>query len=365
MSDISHEAEVQRQHTRYRIPMRCELRGTQYEVADWSIGGFGLASVSDELKAGRLEPVRISFPFGDYSLTMTMDTEVRYVDVAKGRAGFKFVNATRRQIDVLRFVIDAYLSGEVVDARDVIEVSARRNEAQARPVPAIEAPATLKGKVSQISGRVVRLGVAAAAGIVLTAFVGTSLYDRLLVVPARSAIVTTDLVTVPSPVGGSVAFLAQAETVKRGEPLAALETIDGKSNMVASPCDCLVQVRYAVMGDFVTAGMPMISLRRQDAKPYVAAFVPRDQIMRIYDGATARVVLTNGQQITDTQIRVVPANEQNASAPGSNELIKVVVDLPAGTDAARRIGEPAKVFFEAGLQKSLASLPVVSAVFRH
>ncbi len=356
MSTVLHEAEVQRQHTRYRIPMQCEVRGSSRDVVDWSVSGLAIDAPSGEFKHGTLEPLTVTFPIADYSIAMKMDAEVRYIDAQKGRVGLKFVNATRRQLDVLRYFIDAYLSGEIVDARDVIEVSARRNEAQARATPAVEAPKTIGGKMSRLAGQVGRMSVAVGAGVTLVALVGTSLYERLMVVPATSAIVTTDLVTLPASLGGSVAFVAPGETIKRGEPLAGVETIDGKSMVVSSPCDCAIQTRYAAIGDFVTQGSPLISLRRHDAKPFVTAFVPRDQIMRIYDGARARIVLTNGLEITDTHIRVVPANEQNAAAPGSNELVKVIVEFPQTPEMNKRIGEPAKVFFESDVLRSLPAV---------
>jgi mannuronan synthase len=362
MSQVAHEAEVQRQHTRYRIPLRCELGGTTFEVNDWSIGGLSLKDPPADLRIGHKEALKLSFPFSDYAIGISVDAEPRYIDGANKRAGLKFVNVTRRQADVLRFMIDAYLSGEVVEAKDLIEVSARRNEARARAVPEAEAPATVRGRVSRGMGRAVRFGAAGLGGLVLLGFIGTGLYERLFVVPAQSAIVTTDLLTVPAPLGGSVAFLAQTGSVKRGEPVAAVESLDGKSSILASPCDCDVQVRFASLGDFVTPGVPIISLRRQESKPYVAAFVPRDQIMRIYDSATARVVLTNGRQFTEKKMRVVPANEQSAHAPGSNELVKVIIDLSDEADFRGMIGQPARVFFETGMNPSITKSLISSVV---
>jgi mannuronan synthase len=306
-----------------------------------------------DLRVGGQETMTLSFPLSDYALGIKVDAEVRYIDQANKRAGLKFVNLNRRQTDVLRFMIDAYLSGEIVNAQDIIEISARRNEAKERTIPAAAQPATVGGRVRRSLGRTVRFGAAGLAGLVLVGFIGTGVYERLYVVAAQSAIVTTDLVTVPAPLGGSVAFLAQGGSVKRGEPVAAVETLDGKSSILASPCDCDVQVRFTSLGDFVTPGLPIISLRRQESKPYVAAFVPREQIMRIYDGATARVVLTDGRQFTQKKLRVIPANEQSAHAPGSNELVKVIIDLRDEVDVRNMIGQPARVFFETGMNASL------------
>jgi len=65
MSQVAHEAEVQRQHTRYRIPLRCELRGASFEVQDWSIGGLSINEPPADLKIGHQESLKLSFPFSD------------------------------------------------------------------------------------------------------------------------------------------------------------------------------------------------------------------------------------------------------------------------------------------------------------
>ena len=40
MAQLAHEAEVQRQHTRYRIPLQCELRGTTFRLTIGRSGAF-------------------------------------------------------------------------------------------------------------------------------------------------------------------------------------------------------------------------------------------------------------------------------------------------------------------------------------
>ena len=63
MTKIAHEAEVQRQHPRYRIPIRCIYNGTQISVVDVSVGGIGLRAGSFEVKPGRVLVLTRVFTF--------------------------------------------------------------------------------------------------------------------------------------------------------------------------------------------------------------------------------------------------------------------------------------------------------------
>jgi alginate biosynthesis protein Alg44 len=42
MRGISYEAELQRQHPRYRLPMKATIEGREYDVHDWSMNGFAI-----------------------------------------------------------------------------------------------------------------------------------------------------------------------------------------------------------------------------------------------------------------------------------------------------------------------------------
>lgn len=348
---ISHEAEVQRQHVRMRVPIECTIGGQKVEVIDWSVAGLGVANADKSWAVGHILPVAITFPFSQFGLNIDTDAEVRHIDPRNRRAGLRFVNMTPRQTNMLRFVLDAVVSGELVDAGDVIEVAARHNQAQSRsrvhsdPKPAHPIGHGIK--------RGLQFAAAGVASAVLLGFVVGSVYDRLFVIPAKSAVITADLVTVPATVNGNVGFVADGKSVARGEPVAAIESSDGKVTLINSPCDCVVQNRVALAGDFVNAGSPLVSLRRKETKPYVAAFISQEDAIRIIDGATVTVVLANGRSIAPSNPRLIPASD---GAVFGGEFMKIVLEMQDALDVAE-IGQPARVYFETSWRQSLPSLP--------
>ena len=109
MTKIAHEAEVQRQHPRYRIPIRCIYNGTQISVVDVSVGGIGLRAGSFEVKPGRVLDLTLVFPFSGYELTLPINAEVRYIAEEHSRIGLRFVDVSPRQHNLLRFILDAIL----------------------------------------------------------------------------------------------------------------------------------------------------------------------------------------------------------------------------------------------------------------
>ena len=129
---IVHESEVHRQHVRLKIPIQAEVDGIRYQVDDWSIGGFGVESVMTSRQPGEHFPVKLIFMFEEFDMTMRFDARMVYADQDHGRFGCAFLGVSQQQMEVFRYLVDAYLSGEVVSAGDILQVRARDNTAPAR-----------------------------------------------------------------------------------------------------------------------------------------------------------------------------------------------------------------------------------------
>jgi alginate biosynthesis protein Alg44 len=111
---IVHEAEVHRQHVRLKIPIGVEVDGTRYVVDDWSMGGFGVATPITSRQPGERFPVRLIFPFEDFEVSLRLDCLMVYVDPEAERFGCRFLALSQGQLSLFRYLVDAYLSGEIV-----------------------------------------------------------------------------------------------------------------------------------------------------------------------------------------------------------------------------------------------------------
>src|ERR671912_1875415 len=119
---IVHDAEIHRQHVRLRIPIAVELDGTRFSIDDWSMGGFGVAGPIDSRQPVERFLVRLIFPFEDFELTLRLDAQMVYVLPDLPRFGCRFVALSQGQLTLFRYVVDAYLSGEIVSGGDILSV---------------------------------------------------------------------------------------------------------------------------------------------------------------------------------------------------------------------------------------------------
>lgn len=344
MGNVVHEAEVQRQHARYKLPLKVAFLGKLYDVADWSIGGIGISGVDFALGVGSVHSFRIYFPFDSYELSINVQGEIRYIDGANHRAGVQFVDQDERQINIMRFMVDAMLSGEIVDAGDIIEIASRRMEAPSRSVPKKPAPVTPREKLRAAGGRVLAYGTVGLATVGIIAFVASSAYERLYTIDARSGVVAGDLVMIASPTQGQMALKTTGDTVKRGDPLFDIVERPDSTITVNSPCDCRIVKMAAVDGTYVRPGQNIATLVPTNSRQVVSALVDQQSLMRLYAGAGVHLQYVDGTAIEDSRIvRMPPAIDANGGA--SNELISVEID-PGRDLAPTAIGQPVAVRFD-------------------
>ena len=126
---IVHEAEVHRQHVRLKIPIVVEIDGTRFNVDDWSMGGFGIESEMSSRQPGERFPVRMVFPFEDFEVSLRLDCQMVYILEDNSRFGCRFLGLSQGQVALFRYLIDAYLSGEIVSGGDILALAGRDNSA--------------------------------------------------------------------------------------------------------------------------------------------------------------------------------------------------------------------------------------------
>jgi alginate biosynthesis protein Alg44 len=295
-----------------------------------------------DVKPGHILDLTLIFPFSGYELSLPVNAEVRYITQEHSRIGLRFVDVSPRQHNLLRFILDAYLAGEVVDAGDILDVSARRNEGKTREVPQRPQP---QGLLAQLThhGRSAAgyIGIGAAT-MLLVGFIGMGVFERMYIIPAQSALITADLATVPAPSNGQVTFIATGNEVKAGEPLLTIQGPQGNSVVIDSPCNCVIQTRYSRTANFVREGAPILALREKTSKPYVTASIPHDQLLRFYRGASAVIEYADGTRVREDQIERLPSLVSETASTGP-----FLVKLAPGRELEMSsIGQPVSVVFD-------------------
>lgn len=298
---IVHEAEVHRQHVRLRIPLTVEMDGVSYAVDDWSLGGFGIEASMTSRQPGEQFTARLTFPFEGFEIAMALPCEVVYIVNDNSRFGCRFLSLGQDQVSLFRYIVDAYLSGEIVSAGDILQVRGRDNTAIAReravynPYEEFE---TMGAKVRRYLGYL-GLGLVTAA---LCGIVYFGVKDRFFTVKARSAIVDASMHNLRLPRTGTIDVNVEDGLIARGQQLAMVTDDTGERSALSSPCDCVVVNWNILSGQFGFVGDPAVVLTDADRPPSVVARVDIDQIEQLSLGQGASIKLPGQSGWIDASI---------------------------------------------------------------
>src|SRR5688572_5460824 len=287
--NVVHEAEVQRQYARIKIPanLKVNFSGTEaraYRLVDISAGGFCVTADS-ELVQGKIYPGQIVFNLDGFKFVLDAKFQVKSTDPAAQRVGCEFQELEAKQTAALRYLITSFLGGELVSTGDMLNTLARQNFTKSRVQ--IEAQQSGAGRFrSMLFSTVAFLFGLAAAG-----YVGLQLYDILFFTASQSASLTTFRHEVVMPRAGDFNSLVEVGArVEKGQPIAnfkapiveyldrnlsavmssqQIQTLASQytSGTLSSPCDCVVAELTVGNKQYVSRGSKVFGLVEESKDP--------------------------------------------------------------------------------------------------
>ncbi|TYC64034.1 PilZ domain-containing protein [Stappia sp. BW2] len=345
MSTVASEVQVQRQHPRFKLPLMVTIKDRKFMAADWSVGGIALQNADQALKVGEPVELTMSFNLQGYSLSLKMNGIVRYNRRDIGRCGIEFTDVTQRQLTLIRFMIDSYISGQLVDAGDVLEFMSRDNSAKARKKE-LEKAANDDGSPSLLA--IVRrvLGFTLTFGLALLAlaYLGVSAFNRIFVFDAKSATVESELVSLPAPSSGFVTSFADKTSFKAGEPVYVFVDIQtNEPTTIFSPCSCDVVGEIPAEGDYVARGQSPVKFFDSFAPSFVKAKVSFDDVSRLGSGTSTLISFMDGSEVKLSSLpEQVLQNIVNPEVLDDNVYLRIPVERDI---SASDIGLPVRVRF--------------------
>ncbi len=270
---VVHEAEVHRQHIRLQIPITIEIDGARYTVDDWSMGGFGINSEMTSRQPGERFPARMIFPFEDFEVSLRVDCQMVYIVDDNTRFGCKFFGLSQGQVSLFRYLIDAYLTGEIVSGGDLLEIAGRDNTAIARQSDNGYNPYAEEESLGRSIKRWFGYTLLLLVGVGLAGLIAMGAAERFLTVRADSAVVEAPTFRVRAPIAGVIRTLNHEETVSQGQMIGEIVAFDGLTAAIESPCDCLLIDWLIEPGQFAQPGEGVVSLVAADRPLLVRAQV--------------------------------------------------------------------------------------------
>ena len=333
---IVHEAEVHRQHVRLKIPIGVEIDGTRYTVDDWSVGGLGVTSTMTSRQSGERFPARLLFPFEDFELSMRLECQMVYVTSEGDRFGCRFVELSQGQLSLFRYVVDAYLSGEIVSGGDILNIVRRDPSAQARVHDRVFGPLLEQAATGRRWRRRLGFALLALLGIGLAALIGLGYQERFLVVEIDDAVIEAPVFKVAAPAGGTVTDPADSRRIlHKGDVVARLEVAGAAPVALTSPCECVVHDWVVPAGSVAPAGGLVAVLVATDRPLVARALVSPETADRLRVGTLAQITLIGRPDGFRGQIDSLDAKVPlvgDASLPGRAHMVTLTVRPDAPFD---------------------------------
>jgi len=284
---IVHEAELTRQHARYKIPAQIEIEGTKYKVYDWSVSGVGIEGLPDELFNKKFVVGRMIFKFDDFE-TVIDNLKIEFV-IRKpdGVVGGRFTEQTPQQIAILNQIISAYLAGDIVTEDDIIHAVTRSNFMQK------------KEKKTQIDKKksIMVLLLLWAFVIFLVLFLLFVMYQRIYLVKTENAYFDANISVVRAPSPSYIEFAKDFkpnEEINRSEILMYSHLLYGGIKVVKSPFDGYIYKTMIKNGDFRNVGEPVFAVLKKNYSIYIVAHVLHKDLIKLHIGDIGKVSLSNG-----------------------------------------------------------------------
>ena len=152
------------------------------------------------------------------------------------RFGGHFLALSQGQLSLFRYIVDAYLSGEIVSGGDVLAVARRDNSADGRSHSPAFNPFLAEESVGQRWRRYAGYALVLAIGVGLAAFVGMGVQERFLTVASDTAVIEAPLYRLKAPTGGTLGSAVQPDAILHpGDPVARITPNGGQPVTVVEP----------------------------------------------------------------------------------------------------------------------------------
>lgn len=341
---LVHEAEAQRQHVRLKLPLKAEIGQSVYRVTDWSVGGFALEGLRETPRVGAVFDVRLLFAFEAYEFAIRARAEVRHAAPTRSRVGFRFLELTAQNLSLLQYIVDAYLSGEVVQAGDLLEVTSRNMFVSSRKPPRPVEPKGEREKLFKRVRAVLSTGLLILLGLSLAGYSAFALYDRLLVVKAGGFIVSPDMQVLRTGTAGTVLSYGavKGRAVEPKELIGLLQSPEGKMMPIEATCRCFLANEPLATGSYVGRGEVVARLVPEAGTARVEAHLPLAALAGIDKGDRAALNFFTGDRALWGTIvaveRYAPLDIERLNA--AKEAYGVVRVVPDQALPVSLVGEP-------------------------
>lgn len=194
---VYREPNRQRKYIRVKMPINIEIDGVKYLADDWSLGGMKILDIDPGVYRGDHLTATIKIPFVDFDFSFEVLCEIRNRNSDKRYLGCQFVDISEEQLNLLKYFIDAYISGKVASVDGVLKVDLENQlETETADKATAEDYGIKKTDRKRDIKKWLNISLLAAAGLIISILTVTAIYKRIFVVESRMAGVVAPVVKI-------------------------------------------------------------------------------------------------------------------------------------------------------------------------
>jgi len=218
-----------RKQYRIKVPIRVDLNGRVLDTVDWSSGGFRIEGYLGPEPEETFD-VTLSIPFQGYSISAEAPVILRRYEASTGTVAVEFGDVPERTRDLIDYFARGLLSGEMSN----VEGAIRRLDTPVTPVETKVKRTAEELTLSYHIRRWLKYFAYLLVGLLLTWYVGSSVYYRVWRMEVTTATVAATVEELLSPADGQISeiFVGSGEWVKAGDPLFQVVDEDAMADQV-------------------------------------------------------------------------------------------------------------------------------------
>ena len=329
--NIVHESEAQRQYVRMPIPARAIFNNQTYTVKDLSSGGLGLSNIEGVYKKGHEIEFKLVFPFPEFALETALTGQVQNYDIEKQSLGVRFINLTPAQVSIINHIIRAFVSGDVVVAKDILDVAQRNDFVKIRSQKSAHEQG--QGASPKSIKTILPLMMIGLIGLSALTFIVQNIYSNVAFVTASTAYIDATSLPVRTPYGGvfNPMLVQKGQSVKKGQIIAKVNgsVLGWRDFIVKSPCDCYVLSRPIQSGEYVQAGQSVFELLPLNAQPKIVAQLSASDATKIKAGELAQIRIADHEGLISGIVEniIVDQNNEPMSIANQGAMARVNIQV--------------------------------------
>ena len=302
-----HEAEVTRQHARYKIPAKIEIDGKIYIVENWSLGGLSLKNAPKEFCKQIHKKAKMLFKFDTFE-TVVDNLNVEFACAGKTPTGLtfpllgaKFHNLEDNQISILNNIISSYINGDIITQEDILYAATRNITYQKKD------DKTIERKKADIILILIYFAV-----FFVFMFLAVTAYYRTYVVESENGYIDANMTVVRAPYLSYINFTKPYkidQEIDENETIAIARFVDGSAQPISSPVDGTVFKINVLEHEFRDTGEPVITILHKNAKLYVKARLSHLLFKKVEIGQVAEIRTMNDKIFKAKLVNIIPAQE--------------------------------------------------------